>query len=143
MLTIDTVSKAIHIFGVLMWIGGLFAAMSFLEAVHAEPEAAPRSRLIRLLRQAAIVPDVGLTIGLVFGLHWLFKFELYEVPYMHLKLALVAALIGIHVIVRVKAGKAIRGAPFTPPPVALKPVVSLIALGVLIAVVAKWPPGPN
>ena len=139
MMNLDNVFLALHVMGVLMWIGGLFATMAFLEAVHAEPEPAPRGRLVKFLRQAAIVPDIGLTVGLVFGLHWLFKFDVYEAPFMHAKLGLVAVLIAIHVVLRLKVKKAKAGESFTPPPLALKPVVSLLALGVLIFVITKWP----
>lgn len=140
MMNLDNIFLALHVMGVLLWIGGLFATMAFLDAVHAEPEAGPRGRLLEFLRQAAIVPDIGFTVALVFGLHWLFRFKVYENPYMHIKLALVGVLIAIHVVLRLKVRKAKAGEPFTPPPLALKPAVSLLALGVLIFVITKWPP---
>jgi len=138
-MTLDKVFLSLHVVGALMWIGSLFALTAFLEAVAAEPDAAPRTRLLKFLRQAAIVPDIGATIAIVFGLHWLFKFKVYQMPYMHIKLALVAGVIGVHGYLKMKAKKARKGEAFTPPPVAMKPLLSLLALGIVLFVIAKWP----
>ena len=135
----DKLFLALHVLGALMWIGSLFAVMAFLEAYAGEPEAAPRERLLKHLRSAAIVPDVGATIAIVFGAHWLFRFKLYEAHYMHAKLALVAVVLGLHVMLKMKVKKAKNGEPFTPPPLALKPMLTLTALGILIFVITKVP----
>ena len=117
----------------------LFAVMAFLEAAIGETEAGTRGRLVRLLRQAAIVPDVGATLAILFGAHWLFRFKLYQAHYMHPKLALVAIVIGLHVYLRRKVGALKRGEQVTAVPVAVKPLLSLVILGILIFVIAKWP----
>ena len=137
-MTLDKLFLALHVMGAMMWIGGLFATMAFLDAHAGEPDAAARERLLVHLRAAAIVPDVGLSIALVFGLHWLFRFKLYEAHYMHPKLAIVAVLIGLHVFLRMKVKRAKAGEPFKVP-APLKPAVSMLALGVLIFVLSKWP----
>jgi uncharacterized membrane protein len=137
-MTLDKLLLALHVFGALMWIGGLFALMAFLEAVAAEPEVGPRTRLLKHLRQAAIVPDIGGTIALVFGAHWLFRFKLYEAHYMHAKLALVALVIGLHVMLKRMARRSRNGQPMAPHP-ALKPALSAIALGILVFVITKVP----
>jgi hypothetical protein len=138
-MTLDNFFLALHVQGALMWVGGLFAVMAFLDAYVGEPDAAARGRLAKHVRVAAIVPDVGLTIALVFGLHWLFRFKVYEAHFMQLKLAVVALLLGMHVVLRRKVGAVKRGTPVTAPPMALKPVVSLLALAILIFVIAKVP----
>ncbi|MBA3457428.1 MAG: hypothetical protein H0T42_30385 [Deltaproteobacteria bacterium] len=138
-MTMDKLFLALHVIGALMWVGSLFALMAFLEAYAGEPEAAPRGRLLKHLRQAAIVPDVGATIAIVFGAHWLFRFKLYEAHYMHAKLALVAVVIGLHVMLKLKVKKAKRGEAFAPPPLALKPMLTLLALGIVIFVITKVP----
>jgi len=138
-MTMDKLFLALHVVGALMWIGSLFAVMSFLEAFAGEPDAAARGRLLKYVRQAAIVPDIGATIALVFGLHWLFRFKLYEAHYMHAKLALVAVVLGLHVMLRLKVKKAKNGEPFSPPPLALKPVLTLLATAIVIFVIAKVP----
>lgn len=138
-MTLDKVFLSLHVVGALMWIGSLFALTAFLEAVAAEPEAAPRSRLLKFLRQAAIVPDIGATIAIAFGLHWLFKFKVYQMPYMHIKLTLVAVVIGVHGYLKVKAKKARKGEPFTAPPMFMKPMLSLLATGIVLFVISKWP----
>ena len=137
MSTMDRYFLAFHVLGALMWIGSTFAVMSFLEAVHGEPDASARGRLIKFLRQAAIVPDVGATIAIVFGAHWLFRFKLYQAPYMHAKLACVLGVIALHVWLRIKVRHARKGEPFTPPPPALKGVLSVLATAILIFVIVK------
>jgi uncharacterized membrane protein len=138
-MTLDKLFLALHLFGALIWIGSLFALTAFLEAVAAEPDTAARGRLLKFLRQAAIVPDIGATIAIAFGLHWLFRFKLYQMPYMHIKLALVAGVIGVHGYLKMKAKKARKGEPFTAPPMLFKPLISLLTLGILVFVIEKWP----
>ena len=138
-MTLDKVFLSLHVFGAFIWIGGLFALAAFLDAFAAETDPAARSRLVKFLRQAAIVPDVGATIAIVFGAHWLFKYKLYQMPYMHIKLALVVVVLGLHGYFKVKARKARKGEGFTAPPVAIKLVLSLTALGIILFVVSKWP----
>ncbi|MDX2091101.1 MAG: CopD family protein [Kofleriaceae bacterium] len=135
---LDLFFRAFHIYGALMWIGGLFALIAFLEAHAQEPDPDARGRLAKHVRIASIVPDIGATIALLMGLHWLFKFKLYEAHYMHPKLALVAVLIGMHGYVKRRVKKVKQG-EVAPPFGAIKPVVSLIALGILIFVVVKVP----
>ena len=138
-MTLDKLFLSLHVVGALMWIGSLFALTAFLEAYAAEPDAAARGRLLKFLRQAAIVPDVGATIAIIFGLHWLFKFKVYEMPYMHIKLTLVAVVIGVHGFLKMKAKKARKGETFSAPPLFMKPLLSLLALGIVLFVISKWP----
>ena len=118
---LDLLFRAFHIFGALMWVGGMFAVMAFLDAHAQEPDAAARGRLAKHVRIASFVPRIGATIALLFGLHWLFKFKLYEAHYMHPKLALVAVMIGVHGFLegrvkKVKAGEMIaEWDPYTIP----------------------------
>jgi len=138
-MTLDKLFLSLHVVGALMWVGSLFALTAFLEAYAAEPDAAPRGRLVKFLREAAIVPDVGATIAIVFGSHWLFKFKLYQAHYMHAKLALVAVLIGVHVYLKLKAKRAKQGETITKPPMFLKPLLTLLAVGIVIFVISKVP----
>jgi putative membrane protein len=138
-MTLDKLFLSLHVLGALMWIGSLFALTAFLEAYTDEPDAAAKGRLLKHLRQAAIVPDVGGTLAIVFGAHWLFKFKLYQMPYMHIKLTLVVVVIGLHGYLKVKAKKAKKGEAFKAPPGFIKPMLSLTALGIILFVVSKWP----
>jgi putative membrane protein len=138
-MTLDKLFLSLHVVGALMWVGSLFALTAFLEAYAAEPDAAPRSRLLKFVRQAAIVPDIGATLALLFGLHWLFKFKLYEAHYMHGKLALVVVVIGIHGFLKRKVKRAKIGESITAPPVFLKPMLTLLALGIVTFVISKVP----
>ncbi|MGE0551636.1 MAG: hypothetical protein AB7O24_31920 [Kofleriaceae bacterium] len=138
-MMMDKIFLALHVFGTMIWIGGLFAVMGFLDAAAAETDSGARTRLTKFVRQAAIVPDVGATVALIFGAHWLFRFKLYEMPYMHVKLTLVVLVIVLHVILRKKVGQLKRTGTVKAAPTALKPLLSLIVIGILIAVIAKVP----
>jgi uncharacterized membrane protein len=138
-MTLDKLFLSLHVLGALMWIGSLFALTAFLEAYAAEPDTAARSRLLKFVREASIVPDVGATIAIAFGLHWLVKFKLYEAHFMHAKLTLVAVVIGIHVVLKRKTMAAKRGEAITKPPVFLKPLLTLLALGIITFVISKVP----
>ncbi len=138
-MTLDNVFLALHVLGAMMWIGGLFAVMAFLDATLAEPDPAARARLVVHLRQAAMVPDIALAIALVFGAHWLMRFKLYETHFMQAKLALVVLVIGLHVVLRRKVGAIKRGEATTPPPLAWKPLLSATVLGILLFVITRWP----
>jgi uncharacterized membrane protein len=139
MMNLDNFFLSVHVLGALMWIGGLFATMAFIDAVVGEPDAAARGRLIKHLRTAARVPDVGATIAIVFGAHWLFRFKLYEAHWMDVKLGLVALVIGLHVTLKRKVGSLKRGVETAAPPMALKPLLSLTGLAILVCVICKWP----
>lgn len=138
-MTLDKLFLTLHVIGALMWIGSLFALMAFLSAYAAEPDAAPRQRLLKHLREAAIVPDVGATLAIVFGAHWLFKFNLYSAHYMHPKLALVVLVLALHVYLKRKVSAAKKGEAFTAPPGFLKPMLTLTATGIVLFVISKWP----
>ena len=138
-MTLDKLFLSLHVLGALMWIGGLFATAAFIDATVGEPDVAAKGRLLKATRAAAIVPDAGGTVAIVFGLHWLFKFKLYEAHYMHPKLALVVLVLGIHVYLRRKVGQLKRGEAIGAPPAFLKPVISLAAFGIILFVVSKWP----
>jgi protoporphyrinogen IX oxidase len=140
-MTLDKLFLSLHVFGSFIWVGGLFALAAFLDAFAAETDPAARGRLARFLRQAAIVPDIGGTIAIGFGLYWLINFRevLMKMPYMHIKLTLVVLVLGIHGFLKVKAKKARKGEGFTAPPSAVKGLLSLVVLGIIVVVVSKWP----
>jgi len=136
-MTLDKVFLALHVTGSFMWIGGIFTTMAFLSAVHEAEPGAGRTRLVKHLREAALVADVGATLAIVFGLHWLFKYKLYAAHYMHAKLAIVAGLLALQVIQRIKVKAARKDLPFSPIPTPIKGVVMLGLLGILIFVLGK------
>lgn len=138
-MTLDNLFLSFHVVGVLIWVGGLFALMAFLEAVAAEPDQAARGRLVKFMRQAAIVPDIGATVAILFGLHRLFKFKVYEAHWMHAKLAVVVLLIALHGYLKVKAKHARKGEPFTPAPLAMKPLLTVMVTAIIVFAVSKWP----
>jgi putative membrane protein len=138
MSRLDQLFLAFHLFGVILWVGGLFALTLFLAAIQKEPESASRTRLAAFVRKIAMLPDIGATIAIVFGAHWLFRFKLYTAHYMHAKLLLVAILIGLHGYLRVKTKRAAGGGDPSLP-VFVRPAFALVVLGILIFVMLKIP----
>ena len=138
-MTLDKLFLAFHVFGAFMWIGGLFAVAAFIDATVDEPDAAAKARLVKATRTAAIVPDVGATIAIVFGAHWLMRFKLYETHYMQAKLALVVVILAVHGYLRSRVGKLKRNETVVAPPMVLKPLISATALGIIVFVISKWP----
>ena len=138
-MTLDNFFLALHVYGTMIWIGGLFGLTAFLETYVAETDAAARARLAKFVRAAAIVPDVGATIAIVFGAHWLFRFKLYEAHFMQCKLAVVALVVGLHVVLRRKVRGVKQGTAVVAPPMFVKPMLSAFVIAILIFVIAKVP----
>ena len=129
---------ALHVFGVVLWIGGLLSISLLLGAIANESDAGARARLAAFTRKRAMLADIGATIAILFGLHWLFKFKLYAMPYMHIKLTLVVFLIGLHGFLRVKTKRAAEGTG-TPVPAFARPALLALALGIIVVVILKVP----
>src|SRR5690606_6102210 len=89
--------RALHIFGVLMWMGTMIGLTTIL-AAHASADLGSRPAFHKLERSTAIAMDVGATLAVVFGLIMLFKVPgLLSAAYMHAKLTLVVlALLTSH-----------------------------------------------
>jgi uncharacterized membrane protein len=137
-MSLDRLFLALHLFGGFIWIGGLFQLASFLTAVQAEGDSGARARLAQRARKLAVLPDVGATLALVFGLHWLFRFKLYAVPYMHIKLGLIVFVLILHVFLRLRSKRAAQGQAVDVPAF-VRPVLGLLALGIITLVITKWP----
>jgi protoporphyrinogen IX oxidase len=129
---------AFHVFGVVLWISGLVTLTYLLAAVKNETDAGARSRLAQYARKIGMFPDIGALIAMLFGLHWLFAFKLYKMPYMHIKLTLVVVLIGMHGLLRAKSKKIAQGAE-TSLPAFVRPLVVALALGIIVIVMLKVP----
>lgn len=100
-----------HVFGVLAWTGTLGAGLHSL-LVHSTTEPEGRAGLERLERRVGIAMDISATLAIVVGLILLASStglaHLANGGYMHIKLAAVAAFIGVHVFARFKM-KRFRG----------------------------------
>jgi len=138
-MTLDKIVLALHVYGAILWIGGLFAVIAFLEAYAAETDPAARGRLAKFVRSAAIVPDVGATIAIVMGVRWLYHYKLYEAHYMHGKLAVVVVLIAMQVWLRRKVRAVKNNETIVAPPMFAKPLLSLLAIAILVFVITKVP----
>jgi protoporphyrinogen IX oxidase len=129
--------KAFHVFGVLMWMGTMIGLCHIMVA-HANADLGARPSFHALERNMGRAMDVGATLAMVFGVIMLLKVPgLMKAGYMHAKLALVIlAILSTHGFLRVKIRK-YREGKVVPLPGFLAPLLSLVALGVIILVFVK------
>ena len=96
--------KGLHVIFVVTWFAGLFY-LPRLFVYHVETgEAAVRSQLKVMERRLLAITHIGGALALAFGLGliWLAPAHLAQ-PWLHVKLALVAALVAYHLyLVRLK-----------------------------------------
>lgn len=126
---------AIHVFGIVLWTGGMLACLRLLAAHGAAGKAAPEG-LILTERRTAVLMDIGAAIALLTGLHLLFgpTKPLTQGGFMHAKLTLVVlGMFGLHGFVRAKVRK-FRSGDVRPLPGLMLPVFLVVVLGVIVLV---------
>jgi len=126
--------KLVHFVGFIVWIGSMFGILYMLrEPIGGSDDA--RRVLVNLSQRAGRAMDIGATLAIVAGVVLLIKSPVRPIyqPYFHVKLALAAALIGLHGFTRARAGKLARGEvrPLSSAPLA---IAVLLALGILAMV---------
>ncbi len=95
-MTVLALMRILHFLGFTLWISGLVGMASALQT-------GARSRL------AGILGDLGATLVIISGVYSAIERSLFVQPYMHIKLTLVAVLVGLHVAMRVKSRKQVAG----------------------------------
>jgi putative membrane protein len=127
---------ALHVFGIVLWTGGMLACLRLLAAHGAAGKAAPEG-LILTERRTAVMMDIGATIAMVTGLYLLFRSPtspLTSGGWMHAKLTLVVlGMLTLHGFTRVKVRK-FRNGDVRPLPGFVVPVFIAVALGVILLV---------
>jgi len=129
-----------HVVGFTLWLGAMFG-LSYILTAHAAADEAGRGAFGKLEKNTAMTADIGATLAIVFGLIMLLVPEggtqiLKAGGFFHIKLTLVALLIGTHGYLRVKVKKFSRGEVHAPP-AWLFPVMALAALGIVIMIVVR------
>lgn len=126
--------KLVHFVGFIIWVGSMIGLVQMLrEPAGASDDA--RRVLVSLTRRAGRAMDIGAALAIAAGVILLVKSPAHpaQQPYFHVKLALAAGLVGVHGLVRVRAGKLAKGdlRPLGPAPLAL---AVLLSLGILAMV---------
>jgi putative membrane protein len=132
--TTRALALTIHIIGISLWVGTLFALAALLVTRDAQPEPEMRKRIGSLARSAGIGADVAATVTLIGGL-WLLLYYLHQ-PWMHMKLTAVVAMLGLHGFVRAKAKRASTDAESRTPPAA-RSLVLVLSIAIIALVVFK------
>jgi uncharacterized membrane protein len=92
-MTLALLLRVIHFLGLTAWLGGLLAAGLLLRAKASA-------------RAAAIIADAGATFTILSGIYNAITFSAFSQPWLHIKLTLVAALLGLHVAMRLRVRRA-------------------------------------
>ncbi len=130
--------RMIHIYGMLTWVGSL-VGLSFILKQHTKAAKAAYDDFIQLEKGTAMAMDIGATVVIACGLAMLLSntsIYLKGQGWMHAKLLLVAALIGLHGLQRVRTGKFKRGEVGAEPGW-LIPAVEVVALGIIVLASAR------
>jgi uncharacterized membrane protein len=129
--------RALHLYGVFLWLGPMIALAHTL-AAHARAEPAARPAFHGLERATAIAMDIGATLGIVLGVILFVKLPgMTSAGYLHAKLALVVlGLLGAHGYLRAKVRR-FREGKVAPIPGFIPPLLSILALAIIVLVVVK------
>jgi len=113
-MSIETLSwvRVAHVFGFVVWIGGMLACLSLLH-VHALVEGAARDALSRTERSVAMLMDAGATLAIAAGLTMAFEAPINAFKtgaWLHVKLTVVVlGLLSAHGMIRAKIKKFRKG----------------------------------
>jgi uncharacterized membrane protein len=113
--------RMLHFTGFVLLVSGL-VCMSMMLRAGAAKSAKP----------AGILADIGGTLVLATGIYNALKTSLFSQPWLHMKLALVAGLIGVQIALRVKIRKDTRGGAG-----ALLLVTLILVAGILLTVIMR------
>jgi uncharacterized membrane protein len=127
-----------HVFGFVVWIGGLLTCISLLH-VHPRVEESHRAALTKTEKSVAMLMDMGATLAIACGLLLALKGPVNEFSHgswLHLKLtAVVLGILSSHGMVRAKIKKFSNGEIKPLPP--WLPMLVLAAAAVAIALGAN------
>ncbi len=112
--------SALHVVGVIVWVGGLVGVLALLTA-HARVDEASRGLMTLVEKRIAIVMDLGATLAIGIGLYKALRHtpnEFKHGPWLHIKLTAVAlGVLSVHGFARAKIKKFSRGEVKPVPPV--------------------------
>jgi uncharacterized membrane protein len=104
-------AKTLHLLGIILWLGGLLTVGWILALRDGETDAAFKTRMGLMARRLALVADIGAAIAILSGVYllWQGRATLFKETYIFVKLGIVAVIVALHGIIRVKAKKASLG----------------------------------
>ncbi len=129
--------KALHIFGMIMWVGTLFGLYLVL-AEHGRQGAGVKDAFLALEKRVAMAMDVGAMFAIGSGVALLLGLTPSPLKqgWMHVKLVVVIGFIGAHVYGRIKVRKLRQGDTTSPQP-ALFALLNLALVIIIIMAVVK------
>jgi len=129
-----------HLFGVIFWVGGLLIVSSILAAAAREGGAAQAAMLGIARRLFNSACNAGAALTIVFGLLIIVSEpEVMRHGWLHVKLALVAALIVLHLFM-LRRSRLVGSGPGAPSPrefLVIHGLVSLALLAILVMAIMR------
>ena len=92
--------KALHVVFMVTWFAALFYLPRFFVYHSMTTDAATTERFKVMERKLAVMMDIGATLTMVFGFWLLFSYgwsQYKHMGWLHVKLTMVALLVGYHV----------------------------------------------
>jgi putative membrane protein len=92
--------KALHVTFVVTWFAGLFYLPRLFVHHAMTTDTATKERFKIMERKLAVMMDIGATLTMVFGFWLLFSYgwsQYKHMGWLHVKLTMVALLVGYHV----------------------------------------------
>jgi putative membrane protein len=109
----------IHVFGVIFWIGSLLMISSLMGQVAIAPEAGRAALIGAARRLFQVSANIGALVAVLFGIGVILaEPQVLRHGWLHLKLLLVAVMLGCHFSLRrrieiVREGGAVARRPFS------------------------------
>ena len=131
--------KAVHIFGILMWVGTLMGLYQCIFAMTAT-SADGRTALVELGRRIAAAMDIGAVIAMGSGIAMIFGIEPSPMKegWFHVKLAVLLLFLASHVYGRITLGKIRKGGENQLPPVFFALLNAFLITIIIMAVVKPF-----
>lgn len=124
---------AIHILGFVLWSAALVSCTLLLRAHEAAGDPG-RQALGSIERKAGILMDIGAFVSITVGLYLALGFGVNAFTqggWLHVKTLLVAGLVGIHIVTRIKIRK-FRNGNISPLPGFVTPLTFVLIAVIII-----------
>lgn len=129
--------RALHIFAVLAWAGGLIG-LTFILRQHAKAAEGAHKDFVELEKATAMAMDLFAAVAISTGVIMIIKTPglMSGNGWMHAKLTLIVVLLGMHGFQRARVGKYKRG-DITPNPGWIIPAIEATVFAIVVLAAAK------
>ncbi len=132
------VARLVHFYGFATWLGSLFAAIGVLVFRDKESDPEFRKRIAGSARGAMMSADICATLAIGAGIYMASTVGLWNQPWLHIKLTVVAFVVALHVFLRIAVRRRMGA---NPPPAKISPalfgILTVLMVAILYLVIFK------